>query len=161
MSRHIQSRRIAPIAALLLSACGGVHVSTSASPALPPTFVATTSDTKASRVIDVRDGLTKAAAFKAASDMLTARFSIDVSDQRAGFLMTPWQASFIRDGAPELRYRMRLIVRFVGDDWKQVSVRTEANWQRGADEWDIGYDSKTLEDAATELRTRIGKRPAP
>jgi len=97
-------------------------------------------------------------AFKAASDMLVARYSIDVSDQRAGFLMTPWQASFIRDGAPDLRYRMRLVIRFVGDDWKQVSVRSEANWKRG-DEWDIGYDSKVLEEAATELRTRIGRRP--
>lgn len=118
----------------------------------------TTSDTRSSRVIDVREGLTKAAAFKAASDLLAQRFSIDVSDQRAGFLMTPWQASFIRDGAPDLRYRMRVIIRFVSDDWKQVTVRTEANWQR-ADEWDIGYDSKALDDVSTELRTRIGRRP--
>jgi len=130
---------------------------TGATPALPPTFVATTSDTKSSRVIDLRDGLTKAAAFKAASDMLVARFSVDVSDQRAGFLMTPWQASFIRDGVPDLRYRMRVVIRFVGDDWKQVAVRSEANWQRGT-EWDIGYDSKVLDEVATELRTRIGRR---
>jgi len=56
-----------------------------------------------------------------------------------------------------LRYRVRIIIRFVGDDWKQVTVRAEANWQRG-DEWDIGYDSKALDDVATDLRTRIGKR---
>ena len=157
MSRHIQFRRFAPVVALFVGACGGLNASTSATPALPPSFVATTSDTKASRVIDLRDGLTKATAFKAASDMLTARFSIDVSDQRAGFLMTPWQASFIRDGAPDLRYRMRVVIRFVGDDWRQVTVRAEANWQHG-DGWDIGYDSKTLDEVATELRTRIGRR---
>ena len=145
------------ISAMLLSACSGGGVTTGATPALPPTFVATTSDTRASRVIDLRDGLTKAAAFKAASYMLIARYSIDVSDQRAGFLMTPWQATFIRDGAPDLRYRMRVVIRFVGDDWKQVAVRAEANWQHG-DGWDIGYDSKTLDEVATELRTRIGKR---
>lgn len=142
----------------LLSACGGVHLQTGATPAQPPTFVATTSDTKSSRVIDLRDGITKAAAFKAASDMLIARFSVDVSDQRAGFLMTPWQASFIREGAPDLRYRMRVVIRFVGDDWKQVSVRSEANWQRG-EEWEIGYDSKVLDEVAADLRTRIGRRP--
>ena len=169
MSTTIQTRRwsyerklavliFALLFAMLLSACGGVHLQSAASPAQPPTFVTTTSDTRSSRVIDLRDGLTKAAAFKGASDMLTARFSVDVSDQRAGFLMTPWQASFIRDGAPDLRYRMRVVIRFVGDDWKQVSVRSEANWQRG-DEWDIGYDSKVLDEAATELRTRIGRRP--
>src|SRR5215212_216793 len=124
----------AMLLAALLSACGGVRLQTGATPSQPPTFIATTSDTKSSRVIDVRDGITKAAAFKAASDMLIARFSVDVSDQRAGFLMTPWQASFIREGAPDLRYRMRIVIRFVGDDWKQATVRTEANWQRG-EEW--------------------------
>jgi hypothetical protein len=143
--------------AMLLSACAGGGLHAGATPALPPTFVETTSDTRSSRVIDVRDGLTKAAAFKAASDMLIARFSIDVSDQRAGFLMTPWQASFIRDGAPDLRYRMRVVIRFVGDDWKQVTVRAEANWQHG-DGWDIGYDSKILDEVAGDLRTRIGRR---
>jgi len=169
MSTHIQPQRwsherklavliFAILFAMLLSACSGAGVQTGATPALPPTFITTTSDAKSTRVIDLRDGLTKAAAFKAASDMLVARYSVDVSDQRAGFLMTPWQASFIRDGAPDLRYRMRLVIRFVGDDWKQVSVRSEANWKRG-DEWDIGYDSKVLEEAATELRTRIGRRP--
>jgi hypothetical protein len=125
----------------------------------PATFVATTSETRSSRVIDVRDGVTKAAAFRAATDMLTQRASVDVSDQRAGFLMTPWQATSIRNGVPDLRYRMRVVIRFVGDDWKQVIVRAEANWQRG-DEWDIGYDSKVLDDVANDLRNRIGKKPS-
>jgi hypothetical protein len=123
----------------------------------PQTFVATTSDTRSSRVIDVRDGVTKAAAFRAATDLLTQRFSVDVSDQRAGFLMTPWQATYIQNGVPDLRYRTRVIIRFVGDDWKQVLVRAEANWQHG-DEWDIGYDSKVLDDVANDLRNRIGKK---
>jgi hypothetical protein len=109
------------------------------------------------RVIDVREGMTKAQLFRAASDYLTQKFSLDVTDQRAGFLMTPWQANLVRAGVPDLRYRSRLIVRFIGDDWKQVSARVEANWQRG-EEWDIGYDSQVLEDAVVELRTRIGKK---
>ena len=71
--------------------------------------------------------------------------------------MTPWQASFMRQGAPDLRYRTRIIIRFLGDDWKQVSVRVDANWQRG-DEWDIGYDSKLLDDAANDLSARVGKK---
>ena len=102
--------------------------------------------------------MTKAAAFRAATDLLTQRFSVDVSDQRAGFLMTPWQATLTRAGVPDVRYRVRIIIRFIGDDWKQVAVRAEANWQRG-DEWDVGYDSKALDDVANDLRTRIGKRP--
>ena len=37
------------------------------------------------RVIDVRDGLTEAQVFKAASDYLTEKLSIDVSDSRGGY----------------------------------------------------------------------------
>jgi hypothetical protein len=123
----------------------------------PPTFVKTTSDARITRLIDVREGMTKAALFRAASDLLTAKYSVDVSDAKAGYLMTPWQASYNRGGAPDLHYRTRIIIRFIGDDWKQASVRAEANWQRD-DEWDIGYDTQLLEDVVVELRTRIGKR---
>jgi hypothetical protein len=121
----------------------------------PSTFIFTTSDARMSRVIDVREGLTKAQVFKAASDYLTAKYSVDVSDPRAGFLMTPWQNPSSRAGGPDLRYRARLIVR-VSEDGKQASVRSEANWQRGED-WDVGYDTRMLEDALVELRTSIGK----
>jgi chromate reductase len=123
----------------------------------PPTFVKTTSETRTTRVIDVREGMTKQQLFRAVSDWLSQKYSIDVSDPRAGFLMTPWQASYLRDGLPDLHYRTRVIIRFLGDDWKQVSARAEANWQVG-DEWDIGYDQQLLEDVLVELRTRIGKR---
>jgi len=113
------------------------------------------------RVIDVREGMSKAQAFKAASDYLAQSFSIDVSDPKSGFLMTPWQNSLVRNGAPDLRYRTRLIIR-IGDDGRQASVRSEANWQRG-EEWDVGFDSGLLEDGVIELRTRIGKltKPSP
>src|SRR5438128_1305688 len=118
--RLLAGPSFAVLFAAVLSACGGVHLQSpisSAASGPPPTFVVTTSDTRSSRVIDVRDGLTKAAAFKAVTDLVTQRFSIDVSDQRAGFVMTPWQANLIREGAPDLRYRVRVIIRFVGDDW--------------------------------------------
>ena len=123
----------------------------------PGTFTVTTSDSRATRVISVRDGLTRSAAFRAASELLSQRYSVDVSDARAGFLMTPWQATSTRDGTPDLRYRTRVVVRFLGDDFKQASVRVDANWQRG-DEWDIGYDAKLLDDVAAELSSRVGKK---
>lgn len=162
---------IAPGLSLWLAACSGPRATPaqgatvpgpSASPSLPPnvappTFVKTTSDARITRLIDVREGMNKAALFRAASEFLSAKYSVDVSDAKAGYLMTPWQASFTRGGAPDLHYRTRIIIRFIGDDWKQVSVRAEANWQRD-DEWDIGYDTQILEDVVVELRTRIGKR---
>jgi hypothetical protein len=149
-------RTFACLALALSTGCGGVsHLAPASGP--PPTFSATTSDVRATRIIDVRDGIGRAAAFRAASDLLTQRSSVDVSDSHAGFLMSPWQASFKRQGAPDLRYRTRIIIRFVGDDWKQVSVRVDANWQHG-DEWDVGYDSKLLDDVANDLTARIGKK---
>jgi hypothetical protein len=123
----------------------------------PPAFVQSTVDSRITRVIDVREGLAKPAAFKAASDLVTQKFTIDVSDAHAGFLMTPWQASFSHDGVPDLRYRTRVIIRFVGEDWKQVSVKAEANWQRGED-WEVGYDASLLDQVTADLRARIGKK---
>jgi hypothetical protein len=163
-----RSRAIARVgfslAALLavasVDACRGVQLRSPIAPTNggpPSTFVQTTSDTRSTRVIGVRDGLSRTAAFRAASDLLGQKFSIDVSDAHAGFLMSSWQATSLREGAPDLRYRTRIIIRFVGDDGKQVSVRADANWQRG-DEWDIGYDDKLLDDVSNELAARIGKK---
>jgi hypothetical protein len=163
--------RIAWVALLgVVGACGGSHPSGSAGAAsitvpaptvaptnpAPATFVTTTSDTRTGRIVDVREGLNKAAVFKAMSDFLTQKYSVDVSDPRAGFLMTPW-INATRNGAPDLHYRTRIIIRVIGDDAKQVAIRSEANWQRG-DEWDVGYDTQMLEDTVIEVRTRIGKK---
>jgi len=106
----------------------------------------------------LRDGLTKPVLFRMATDYLTPKYTIDVSDPTAGFLMTPWQATLSRDGVPELRYRTRIILRFLGDDWKQLTVRAEANWLRG-DEWEVGYDAALLDSVSTQLTARLGKRP--
>ena len=123
----------------------------------PPSFVHSTSDSRSSRVVDVRDGLTRAAAFRAVTDLLGQKFSVDVSDSRAGFLMTTWQSSAMRDGVPDLRYRTRVVIRFLGDDWKRAQAKVEANWQHD-DEWDVGTDAPLLDEVAADLRTKIGKK---
>lgn len=126
-------------------------------PAKPPaTFIESTADSKTSRTFDVRDGWFKPALFSAATDALSKKFQVDVSDPHAGFIMTTWQASSINNGVPDLRYRTRIILRFIGDDWKQAKVKVEANWQHG-DEWEIGYDAPLLDQVFTDLRAAIGK----
>jgi hypothetical protein len=170
------------VAALSIAACSSVHrvpttapaPATSPAPAAakpesepppvftsrdgaPTSFVASNSDAKTTRVIMVRDGLSKQALYRMATEYLTAKYTIDVSDPTAGFLMTPWQATLSRDGVPELRYRTRIILRFLGDDWKQLTVRAEANWLRG-DEWEAGYDAALLDSVSTNLTARLGKR---
>lgn len=123
----------------------------------PTSFVASTSDTKTTRILMVRDGLTKPAMFRAAADYLSQRSTVDVSDPNAGYLMTPWQATLSRDGVPELRYRTRIVLRFLGDDWKQLAVRAEANWLKG-DEWEVGYDAALLDSVSANLNQKLGKR---
>jgi hypothetical protein len=124
----------------------------------PTSFVASNSDAKTTRIVMVRDGLTKQAAFRLATDyLLFQKYTVDVSDPNAGYLMTPWQATLARDGVPELRYRTRIILRFLGDDWKQLQVRAEANWLHGED-WQVGYDAALLDSVSTQLSTRLGKR---
>ena len=171
------TRRFIPVAAaclaLVVSACGGggggatgaARPTTAPAPVPaplttggpPPTFSRTTADLKVSRLIEVREGMSKTALFRAAADVLSSKYSVDVSDQKAGFLMTPWQASFARAGMPDLRYRTRVIIRFVGEDWKQVLVRAEANWQRD-EEWDIGVDNALLEEVSNDLKAKVGKK---
>ena len=142
------------------------HDSTPASPpplftsrdGAPVTFVASTAEAKTTRIVMVREGLTKQVLFRMASEYLTQKFTtVYVSDPNAGFLMTPWQASLSRDGVPELRYRTRIILRFLGDDWKQLAVNAEATWLRG-EEWQYGYDAALLDSVSTHLTARLGKR---
>ncbi|HYD53708.1 MAG TPA: hypothetical protein VEA99_13820 [Gemmatimonadaceae bacterium] len=122
----------------------------------PETFVRTTADTRTTRLIDVRDGLQKPVLWRLLGEALQEH-TVEVRDQQAGFMMTPWETSVVRDGVPDPRYRTRVTTRFVGDDWKQVQLRVDANWRTG-EEWDVGTDIALLERMAAELRVRLGKR---
>ena len=122
----------------------------------PSTFIRSTSDAQVTRMVDVREGLTHTQAMRLLTETLGQRYTVEVVDAHAGFAMTAWQAS-IRDGVPDLRYRTRVTGKFVGDDWRKLQLRDEANWQRGS-EWDVGYDAAQLDSVASELRTKLGKR---
>ena len=141
---------------LALGLVGCASVTNRASDNAPSTFIRSTSDAKVTRMLDVREGITKPQAMRMLTDALAQRYTVEVVDPRAGFAMTAWQAS-IRDGVPDLRYRTRVTGKFVGDDWRKLQLRDEANWQRGS-EWDVGYDVAQLDSVATDLRARLGKR---
>jgi hypothetical protein len=152
--------RLAVFLVLPLVACatitGGRGRSTGGEP--PGSFVRSTVELRASRMIEVRPELPRAQALKLTSDALADRYVVEVTDPKAGFLMTAWQAGMMRGGVPDLRYRTRLVAKFVGDDWHALQLRSEANWARG-EEWDIGYDVAQLDTVASELRTRLSRKP--
>jgi hypothetical protein len=139
-------------AAVIAGACA------SSGGAPPETFVQSTADLRATRIIDVREGFTHAQAMRVLVEALGQRYTVDVADARAGFAMTAWRASLVRDGVPDLRYRTRMSARFIGDDWRKLQLRGEANWARG-DEWDIGVDVPQLDSTTSELSAKLGSRP--
>lgn len=126
----------------------------------PSTFAKTTADARTTRRIDVREGLAKAQAWRLLGEAL-ADYTVDVRDQQAGFMMTSWEAAVTREGVPDVRYRTRVVTRFLGDDWKQLQLRVEANWRGEGDEWDVGVDQALLEKVETALITKLGKRATP
>ena len=127
-----------------------------ASATAPASFVRSNADALVTRTIDVREGLSHTQAMRMLADVLNSRYTVEVTDARSGFAMTAWQASLQHDGVPDLRYRTRVTGKFIGDDWRRLQLRNEANWQRGQ-EWDVGYDAAQLDSVATELRGKLGK----
>lgn len=154
-----RTRQVA-LASLLIIATGCAHVQSllSSRDDPPSSFVHSTAEARTTRVLDVREGLSRGALFRAAAEVLGDRWTVDVTDARAGFLMTTWQASFARSGIPDLRYRTRIVVRFLPPEWKRLSVTAEANWQHG-DEWEVGYDKPLLDQVTTELEGALGRKP--
>jgi hypothetical protein len=136
---------------------GATNNTTPGSGLAPTTFVRTTADAPATRSIDVRDGLSRQMAMRGLTDVLSQKYVVDVVDPRAGFAMTTWQASLMRDGVPDPRYRTRFVARFV-DEWHALQLRSEARFTRSGDP-DVGYDSAQLDSVANDLRAKIGKKP--
>ena len=126
-------------------------------PQAPASFVRSTAESQVTRMIDVREGLTHTQAMRLLTDELGQRYTVEVVDSRAGFAMTAWQASLQRDGVPDLRYRTRVSGKFLGDDWRRLQLRDEANWQRG-EEWDVGYDAAQLDSVTNDIRAKLGKK---
>lgn len=142
---------------LLLGACRSLASRPADDGSPPSSFVRSTAEVRATRMIEVRPDLQKAQALKLLIEGLEPRYVVEVQDPTVGFVMTAWQSSVTRDGVPDLRYRTRLTARFMGDNWRQLQLRGEANWARG-DEWDIGYDVAKLDSAASLLRTRLSPK---
>lgn len=144
---------------LALSSCASIPRPGNGVGGAPTSFVKLATESQTSRMIGVRDGITRAAAWRSLTEFLAERHTIAVRDQNAGFAMTAWESSLTREGVPDLRYRTRVLVNFLGDEWGQLQVRTEASWKEG-DEWQVGYDRQLLDSMTAELQTRLGSRAA-
>lgn len=125
----------------------------------PASFIRLATEAQTSRVIMLRQGIGPAVAWRTLNDYLAGRYTVAVRDQTAGFVMTAWEATLAREGVPDLRYRTRLTIGFVGEEWQQLHIRADANWKEG-EEWQVGYDRELLERVTRELRILLGPTDA-
>jgi hypothetical protein len=151
---RIPARLATSLLLLALPACATIRPGGSGVGGAPSTFVRLATEAQISRTIPVKNG-GAASSWRTLTEYLSASHTIAVRDQSAGFAMTAWEATLAREGVPDLRYRTRLVVSFVGEDWKQLNIRAEANWKEG-DEWQVGYDRELLDRVTAELAARLG-----
>ncbi len=160
--RHLSRLALAALLAGCASGARGPAVVTAPSAVVasapPATFVRSTAESRTTRVVEVREGLSHPQAMRLLTDALGQRYTVEAQDPRAGFAMTAWQATLVHEGVPDLRYRTRITARFLGEDWRRLQLHGEANWARG-DEWDVGFDSAQLDSAVADLRAKLGRRP--
>jgi len=163
VARALRIRRpVALVRRLVLVSCAGAALTGCATAArgaaapapVPASFVRLAVDSQTTRTVSLPAGVTKAVAWRTLLDYLGQTFTVEARDQGAGFVMTAWQASLARNGVPDLRYRTRLQLKFLGDDWKELEVRAEANWREG-ESWQVGVDRALLDRVAEELRGRL------
>jgi hypothetical protein len=150
--------RALPLAALLVMSSSCITVGIRRSEGGPPsTFVKTTNESRLTRLIEVREAVAKPTLWRLLGEALGASHTIEVRDAQAGFMMTSWETTVVRDGVPDLRYRTRVVTRFLDDDWKQLQLRVEATWRSG-DELDVGTDQALLDRTLGELTAKLGKQ---
>jgi hypothetical protein len=119
----------------------------------PPSFVKTNDTTKMVALLDLRTDLPKDTLWRVVTAALDRRYKLQVQDRTAGVAQTTWQSPKDSDGIPDLRYRMRVSVRFIGTDWRRLEVRCEANWKTQ----ETGFDRVLLAEAIADLKTRVGR----
>jgi len=127
----------------------------------PATFVKTFDEPGMWKSIETKDGVEKAVLWRTIVDALTQQFDLEILDKDSGYIRTSWKYTYIQQGLVSQNYRSRIVLKFVGDDWKVVQVKCESNWLesssfRGSG-WVLGYDSKLLEDVYGDLQGRVGR----
>jgi hypothetical protein len=91
--------------------------------------------------------------------VLSREFDVEVAQKDSGYVQTAWKRTYVvAKGVQSERYRARLVVKFLGADWRTVQVRSDALWYGGYD-WEQGYDTILLEHAYGDLQGSIGRVP--
>jgi len=128
----------------------------------PATFIQTFDEPGMWKSVEIKDGMEKEVTWRTIVDALTHHYDLEVIDKDSGYLRTSWKYTYIQEGIVNQNYRSRIVLKFVGDDWKVLQVKCESNWlsSGGLGEpsgWILGYDSKLLEDVYGDIQGRVGR----
>ena len=122
----------------------------------PDTFIKTFDEPGIWKSVEIREGITKDDLWKIVVDSLSQKYDLEVLEKDSGYLRSSWKYTYIIRGTVSDKYRSRIIVKFVGDDWEVAQVKCESNWleTRG---WILGYDTRLLEDVYGDIQGRVGR----
>jgi len=122
----------------------------------PATFLRTFDEPGTWKSIEVREGLTKDQLWRLVVDALAQKFDMEVLDKESGYIRTSWKYTYVIEEKIIENYRSRIIIKFLGEAWNTLQVKSEANWmEKGG--WILGYDTRLLEDVYGDIQGRIGR----
>ena len=122
----------------------------------PKTFMRTYDEPGIWKSIEVREGLSKDELWRTVVDAISQQFDLEVLEKESGYLRTSWKYTFLVGKQISEKYRTRIIIKFVGEEWKTVQIKSESNWLE-KEGWILGYDTMLLEDVFGDIQGRIGR----
>ncbi len=123
----------------------------------PKTFIKTFDEPGIWKAVELREGLGKDEVWRLVVDTLSQRYDLEVLQKESGYIRTSWQYTIVTPrGRISPEYRSRIVIKFLGDDWKTAQVKCESNWYEEGG-WVMGYDTRILEDVYGDLQGKIGR----
>ena len=124
----------------------------------PKSFLRTFDEPGTWKTIEIREALSLDETWRIVVDLMSQKFDLEVLEKDSGYLRTSWKYTFVIRNKVCARYRCRIILKFLGQDWGKVQVKTDAEW-REKDGWLTGIDTRLLEEVYGDLQGRASRRP--
>ncbi|WP_394699437.1 hypothetical protein [uncultured Desulfobacter sp.] len=123
----------------------------------PGTFIKSFDESGIWKTIEVRENLDRDELWRLMVDTLTQKYDLEVVQKDSGYIRTSWKHTYVRNGAVIQNYRSRIVVKTVGEDWGKVQIKCESNWLDNRQGWLLGYDTRLLADAFSDIQGKIGR----
>ena len=127
----------------------------------PITFIRTVDESSVWKSIEIREDIEidKDFLWRTVVDALSHKFDLEVLTKESGYLRTSWKYVYILPNNQTVsdRYRSRIILKFSGENWSLLQMKSESHWLEPGKGWIIGYDTQLLEDVYGDLQGRLSR----